>query len=346
MELRNSSLGLFGKIVAFLTVVLFVCALTLGYFVLQGNSDGAPVDVIIQRGTPLSGVVNTLHKKHVVSVPTFFKVLLTLTQGSSRVRAGEFRFQENMNPLSALRVLYFSDPVLHQVTIPEGWNVRQVAEILAAQKLGDPNKFVKLALSKDFARKNGFTTPTLEGFLFPDTYSFSKVDSEEYILTAMVKRFKQKFDKYKEEAALKGYTVERLVTLASIVEKETGAPEERPLIASVFKNRLARGMRLQSDPTTIYGIENFDGNLTRKHLETYTPYNTYRIKGLPPGPISNPGEDAIAAVLRPADSEYLYFVSKNNGTHIFTKTYKEHAHNVEVLQKRRSGRRGNATQGP
>lgn len=345
MEPRNTGLGLFGKLLTFLTIVVFVCALTMGFFLMRGGSDGPGIDIIVPRGTPLSGVVDILHEKQVVGSPTFFKILLRLTQGSTRVRAGEFRFQQNMNPLSALRVLYFSEPVLHQVTVPEGWNVRQIAEILEGKQLADPKVFVKLALSEDFTRKKGFSTPTLEGFLFPDTYLFSKIDSEEYILSSMVKRFRQKFDRYKEEASLKGYTVEKLVTLASIVEKETGAPEERPLIASVFHNRLKLGMRLQSDPTTIYGIENFDGNLTRKHLETWTAYNTYRIKGLPPGPISNPGEDAIAAVLHPAKSDFLYFVSKNNGTHIFTKTYKEHAHNVDVLQKSRRGRRGNATKG-
>jgi UPF0755 protein len=151
----------------------------------------------------------------------------------------------------------------------------------------------------------------------------------------MVQTFLETYRELEPEASRQGIPMRELVTLASIVEKETGAPEERPLIAAVFLNRLARGMRLETDPTVIYGIENFDGNLKRVHLEDAdNPYNTYRTRGLPPGPISNPGRAALEAVLRPADVPYLFFVSRNDGTHVFSKTYAEHARHVDRFQRR------------
>ena len=152
----------------------------------------------------------------------------------------------------------------------------------------------------------------------------------------MVRRFQEVFTPaWEERARERKMTVHQVVTLASIIEKETGAPAERPVISSVFHNRLQKDMRLASDPTVIYGIKDFNGNLTRKDLTTPTPYNTYKIKGLPPGPIANPGADAIQAALYPADTDFLFFVSKRDGTHHFSKTYPEHEKAVRKYQLRR-----------
>lgn len=332
--------SIFPIVCGVIMVLFLAAAVPLLIFLLNGSSDGKATHIVIKRGTPVSKVARILEDAGVIEDAEFFKLLLRSTGGSSKVRAGEFEFQKKMRPLSALKTLYYKDPILHQITVPEGWTVRQIAKSLESKGLADKDVFVQHSMTRKAARRYKLTSPTLEGFLFPDTYAFSKTDSEEKMVETMVNRFFEKYKSYESEARRKGYTAEKLVTLASIVEKETGAANERPLIASVFLNRLKKGMRLQSDPTTIYGIKNFDGNLTKRHLQTRTPYNTYKIRGLPIGPIGNPGEDSIKAILRPASSDYLYFVSKNNGQHVFSETYKEHSKNVDYYQKSRRTRRG------
>jgi UPF0755 protein len=223
---------------------------------------------------------------------------------------------------------------VHQVTIPEGWNIRQISGILAQAGLIDPAKFLALALSPEGPKRYQINLPNYEGLLFPDTYAFSKVDGEERILERMEQRFKEKVNQpILDEMKAKKLTLEKTLTLASIIEKETGVAEERPLVSSVFWNRLAKGMRLQSDPTTMYGIPNFSGRLTKADLQAYTPYNTYVIPALPPGPICNPGLASILAAIRPASTRYFYFVSNNNGRHIFSETYGEHSRHVNAYQK-------------
>jgi UPF0755 protein len=181
----------------------------------------------------------------------------------------------------------------------------------------------------------GLEGPGLEGYLFPDTYRFTKGMNVEEIILKMVGRFKEVYENagLSEQARKEGFTVKQVVTIASIVEKEAGSVEEMEKISSVFHNRLKKGYRLRSDPTVIYGIEDFDGNLTKRHLLTYTPYNTYINLGLPPGPISNPGRAALHAALNPSEEGYLYFVSRNDGTHHFSKTLKEHNRAVDYYQK-------------
>jgi UPF0755 protein len=192
-----------------------------------------------------------------------------------------------------------------------------------------------MALSADAetAKAYGFSGPGLEGYLFPDTYHLSRGMTPRAVIDVMVKRFFAVMGPFSEAIRQSGMSLEQVVTLASIVEKETGAPEERPLIAGVFLKRLKNNMRLESDPTVIYGIDPFDGNLKKEDLRTHTPYNTYLIKGLPPGPISSPGLEAIKAVLFPAQTDFLYFVSKNDGTHHFSKTFSEHRKAVRKYQK-------------
>ena len=177
---------------------------------------------------------------------------------------------------------------------------------------------------------------SLEGYLFPETYRLARGLSAREVVTTLVHQFHEAWEEIAPQAEANGMSMREIVILASIIEKETGTAEERPRIASVFLNRLRRGMRLESDPTVIYGIPDFDGNLRRRDLENRgNPYNTYRIRGLPPGPIANPGADALRAVLHPEDTDYLYFVSRNDGTHWFSTTYSEHVNAVNRYQKRR-----------
>lgn len=309
------------------------------YLIFRGEADGEVKDLLIPRGATLAQVSEVLHQNEVVGDPKLFKILLRLTRGNSKVRAGEFRFKTHMSALNALSVLYNDEEIVHQVTIPEGWTVRQIAEVIAAAKLVNREKFLELALSKSSATRYGLKTPTLEGFLYPDTYAFSLIDGEERIIDRMVQQFLTHYkNELRADAEAQGMSLETLVTLASVIEKETGSSNEREIISSVFHNRLKKGMRLQSDPTTIYGIANFNGNLTKADLLRYSPYNTYVINGLPPGPIANPGIATLKATLHPAKTEYLFFVSNNQGAHVFSKTYQEHARYVSGYQAPRSNK--------
>ena len=209
----------------------------------------------------------------------------------------------------------------------------EISQQLEVAGLGTQSAFTTLAHDPNFCTSLGIDSDNLEGYLFPDTYFFEKGMPPETILATMVTRFQKVFvPAWKNRARQRGLSVHQVVTLASIIEKETGTPDERALISSVFHNRLKRNMRLQSDPTVIYGISNFNGNLTRKDLKTPSPYNTYIIKGLPPGPIANPGRLAMEAALFPVNSKFYFFVSKNDTTHHFSATLKEHNRAVGKYQ--------------
>ncbi|MEJ2039528.1 MAG: endolytic transglycosylase MltG [Desulfosarcinaceae bacterium] len=226
------------------------------------------------------------------------------------------------------------------VTIPEGYTFKQIASELARLGLADEQAFIDLASDPATVHDFGLEGETMEGYLFPDTYYFPKGLPAKSIMAKMVERFRQQVPReWSQRARQLGLSLYQVITLASIIEKETGDASERPLISSVFHNRLKKHMRLESDPTVIYGIKNFDGNLTRKHLTTRTPYNTYTIRGLPKGPIANPGRDAIRAALYPAQTDFLFFVSKKDSTHHFSKTIEEHNRAVRKYQLRRRPKR-------
>jgi UPF0755 protein len=335
---RVKTIGQIGSVATKLAIgILVICvALTIvvGAMLYQGSTQGKVTDVVIPRGSSVAKVVEILNANHIIENPTFFKIVLRVTGGAGKVRAGEFRFREQMRAIDAMMVLYNDEPIVYHVTIPEGWTVKQIGDLLAAQKLVDPNRFLELTLNRAAAQKFNLPSPTLEGFLFPDTYDFSKIDGEERVVERMVGRFLQVWEKeLKLEAEEKKMSMLDLVTFASIVEKETGNPSERNLVASVFHNRLKKKMRLQSDPTTIYGILNFNGNLTKADLLRFSPYNTYVIPALPPGPIASPGLASLQATLRPAKSNYLFFVANKKGSHVFSETYSQHARYVNAYQK-------------
>lgn len=303
--------------VVFVGVVIVTAGLVLMLY--QGRTDGEVSDIVFPHGSSLAQVSEILDHSGVVHQRLLFKILLRLTGGASKVRAGEFRFRQGMRAVDALWVLYHGQPIVHHITVPEGWTVRQIADILAAEHLVDVKRFLDLTLTQAAAAKYEISAPNLEGFLYPETYDFSRIDGEERIIDKMVQHFFQIYDKeLKAEAASKGTNLLQLVTLASIIEKETGADGEREMVSSVFHNRLKKHMRLQSDPTTIYGLPEFSGRLRKKDLESQTAYNTYVIPALPPGPICNPGIASMRAALNPANTNYLYFVSNNHGSHLFS----------------------------
>jgi UPF0755 protein len=238
-----------------------------------------------------------------------------------------------MTPRQILEIMVSGEVKLYKLTVPEGYSTRQIAELVAQAGFGPRDAFIQAACDATLARKLGLDSDTVEGYLFPETYFFPKDVTFEKIISTMVRRFWSIFTpEWQARAKSCGFTVHQIVTLASIIEKETGATFERKLISSVFHNRLRKKMRLESDPTVIYGINNFDGNLTRKHLKTRTPYNTYKIRGLPVGPIANPGRASLEAALFPDETDYIYFVAKKDSTHHFSTNLKEHNRAVRKYQ--------------
>jgi len=309
-----------------LGAALFFLAADMLLFITSPATNRSETVVIdFPAGTPLSALANLLEQRGVVRSGFRFRLYARLKGATRHIKAGEYEFSTALRPDAVLSKLVRGEVLLHQVTFPEGVTTQDIAALLTAQGLASADEVLAVAADANFAKDLGVAAPTLEGYLFPDTYRFARHLPVATILRTMVGRFFQYFGAAEEERALRlGLARHEVVILASVVEKETGSAPERPLIAGVFMNRLRRGIPLQSDPTVIYGIPDFDGNLTRVHLRTDTPYNTYTRRGLPAGPICNPGAAALDAVLSPAATPYLYFVAKGDGTHQFSVTLPEH----------------------
>jgi UPF0755 protein len=289
--------------------------------------------VMVRPGQAFKAFSVMLYDKGLILHPIKFRLFARIKGYDKHIKAGEYKFSNAMTPEKILQTMVEGKVLMHRMTIPEGYNLRQVARAVEASGLGTEADFFKTATDPEFVHSLGIHAQTFEGYLFPDTYYFTINATPKDIIRTMIKRFREVFTtKWKDRAKALGMTIHQVITLASIIEKESGAAGERPIISSVFHNRLKRKMRLESDPTVIYGIQDYDGNITRKDLESPTPYNTYTMRGLPPGPISNAGVKAIEAALYPADTQYLYFVSKKDGTHYFSSNFKEHERAVRKYQ--------------
>lgn len=303
----------------------------------------------VNSGTSFNQVAKDLETAGVVRNAQFLSWYARLNGQRSKMKTGEYLFRTNMYPDEVLSVLVSGKSIQRPITIPEGYNLFEIAALVEKAGLGTAQEFAALVTNKEFIMSVvGEPLDSLEGYLYPETYMLSRKDNMQKLVTLMVKATLEVFDQVKNAAPIdpvaQNLTRHQVLTFASIVEKETGAKQERPLIASVFHNRLQKGMRLQTDPTVIYGKALINGKLeisiTKADLLNPTPYNTYTISGLPPGPISNPGKEAIAAVLRPAASSYLFFVSQNDGTHVFTENYQDHVKAVRQFQLDPKAREG------
>ena len=289
--------------------------------------------VLVRSGQGFKAISVMLYNKGLILHPLKFRLFARIHGYDKHIKAGEYMLSNAMTPEKILQIMEQGKVLLHRLTIPEGYNLTQIARSVEAAGFGTEADFFKIATDPEFVHSLGIEAQTLEGYLFPDTYFFTIDATPKDIIHTMIKRFRQVFtEKWKNRAKSLGMTIHQVITLASIIEKETGIAEERPIISSVFHNRLKRKMRLESDPTVIYGLDDYNGNITRENLEDPTPYNTYTIRGLPPGPISNCGVRAIKAALYPADTKYLYFVSKRDGTHYFSTNFKEHERAVRKYQ--------------
>lgn len=300
----------------------------------------------VKPGLTLTRVAHDLESKGIVRKAEWFLLLARIKGRQNAMKVGEYLLTMNMKPTEVLDVITSGRSVGRNFTVAEGLNIFEVADLYGKTGFGSKHEFWKWVTDPDFASSLlGERVTSLEGYLFPETYQITKYTDTKSVIRAMVARFLDTYMRDIQPMALdSGMTRHQIVTLASIIEKETGAPEERPRISSVFHNRLRKGMLLQTDPTVLYGKARASGvfelSISKKDLSTPTEYNTYVIKGLPPGPIANPGRAALMAALRPESTEYLFFVSQNDGTHIFTKSYQDHFRAVQDFQVNRRAREG------
>lgn len=298
---------------------------------------GAPeVVFVISPGQGLSLVAANLEDKHIIASKTCFILHARLKRAAATLKAGEYLVSASLSPARILDIFIQGKERLVSITIPEGFAMEAIAQKFAEKGWCGREEFLTLCRDPDFIRELNIPSHTLEGYLFPDTYFFPAHARCRKIIRKMTDTFQAVFTPdWRARADEMGFSVQEIVTLASMIEMETADPSERPLISSVFHNRLKRQMRLESDPTVIYGDTEFKGRIRTKHLRRETPYNTYTISGLPPGPIASPGAKALEAALYPEDSPYLFFVSRNDRTHHFSTTLTEHNRAVEKYQLKR-----------
>ena len=282
-------------------------------------------EVHIAPGTTFSRAAALLKNKGYIDDERLFIIVARLTGADRRLKPGYYVLNGLMSPWRIFELLREGGYLQNQVTVVEGESLRGIRQTFAREGVMNAADFDRLSTDSSFLAKLGIkNTPSLEGYLFPDTYLFPKGEAPEDVFQTMVQRMRQAFNaRLQSKALADGLSLNSVLTLASMVEREAEVDSERPIIAAVFLNRLRKGMRLQCDPTAIYGVKPFSEGVTAADLKDRTPYNTYIIKGLPPGPIDNPGLKSIKAVLYPAKVGYLYFVSNYDGTHTFSDTYAE-----------------------
>lgn len=292
--------------------------------------------VYIPKEAGFLEIVDILDQAGMVKNKVFFTLLALFKGVAGQIKAGEYDLVTSMSPGEITDKLFEGDIKIHEVTIHEDFTLKQIADRLVAENLVSEKNFISVTTDPVFLASLKIDAASAEGYLYPDTYEFNRGMTTREIVSTMVNQFRGKVTPQMIERAKDlGMTTTEFVTLASLIGKETGDEEEKAQISAVFHNRLKRGMRLQSDPTAIYSRDAYRSVVRRKDLDNDTPYNTYKIRGLPPGPIANPGIDSLQAALYPASVNYLYFVSKNDGTHIFSSNLAAHAQAILKYQIKR-----------
>ena len=323
-------------IIALALLPLLICGGGYALFLQRAVSPPAPITISVAPGTPFGAVAQKLHRVGVVTNVIGFKVLARLRSNASAIQAGDYHFAEAATPGQILDRLIEGDVEIHRLTIPEGFSRKEISARIQQSDFQDAAAFLALTEDAALIRELGINAASLEGYLFPETYTFDSRTNSRQLIQAMVAQcLAELTPELLAKANEQNLNRHQLLTLASIIQKEAGNNSEMPVISGVFHNRLRRGIALQADPTVIYGIKDFDGNLTRRHLRETTPYNTYRVAGLPPGPIASPGRAALQAAANPASVNYFYFVARGDGTHQFSSTLREHNAAVRRYQLKR-----------
>lgn len=305
----------------------------------QETYDGPDTTFTVENGDTFGKVNQRLYNKGLISNTRLFHYYAKFKGTVGSFRAGNFTIVRGAKMTDVMETLVYGTPNLQSVTIPEGKNMYEIAKMLDAAGITTEAEFLDAVTHPDLIQLIQVKAPSLEGYLYPETYRFAANTPARTVAKTMYELFQKKTKDIEFNHPF--LNKHQVVILASMVEKETGAKVERPAIAGVFTNRLKKRMRLESDPTTIYGMwKRYAGNIRKSDLLEVTPYNTYKIPALPEGPISNPSLEAIKAVLAPEQSEYLFFVSKNDGTHVFTRSYEEHVQAVQDWQRNSRARQG------
>ena len=328
----------------FITVFVlgFVSALSVGGYVgyyFTRTYQGEDATFVVENGDTFGRINQRLSNQGLISDKRLFHYYAKYKNVLTKFRAGSYTIPRGSTMAQVLDTLVYGQPNLTSITIPEGKNMYEVAKLLEASGITSEKDFLEVVQHPDLISMMNIQATSLEGYLYPETYRFAPQTPAKTVARTMIDLFNKKTAHL--DFSHPFLNKHQVVILASMVEKETGAKFERPAIAGVFTNRLRKRMRLESDPTTIYGIwARYTGNIKKADLLEVTPYNTYKIPALPVGPISNPSLEAIEAVLKPEQHEYLFFVSKNDGTHIFTKNYGDHSRAVDDFQRNSKARQG------
>jgi UPF0755 protein len=329
------------KLLTFLFVVLLLAGGAVAFMYMRVNQPyrgygAAEQFVELPAGSGSLGIGQRLVAGGVVRDLSTFRTALWMSGQGRHLKAGEYRFDRAMTPFEVIDKIARGEVYVVNVTFPEGMTIAEMAAIVESHGLGSAASFKEAARNASLVRALDPEAKDLEGYLFPETYALSRHADAVKLVALMVSRFEHVFTpELRQAAAARNLTVRKAVTLASIVEKETARGDERPLVAAVYTTRLRIGMPLQCDPTVIYGLMKagrYSGNIHKEDLSFDSPYNTYRYPGLPPGPIASPGRASLEAAVNPADADYVYFVSRNDGSHEFARTLDEHNRNVQKYQ--------------
>jgi UPF0755 protein len=314
------------NIILILAGIIFLCGIYITIELLVPLPIGKKnIEIEIPEGATFRQAIEILSQEKLTRDKGLFLFIGVISGLDRKIRAGYYSFTGLLSPFDIFRMLKKGQIIEYEVTICEGDSLRETGEKLSEKGIIDKEDFVKLSSDKDFLALYEIDAPTFEGYLFPDTYRIPKGMNPEDAIGMMINKMREKFsDELYARASELGLSEKEVLTLASIIEKEAVIDEERSLISAVYHNRLRKGIQLQADPTAIYGIKSSKEKITAKDLRRKSPYNTYVIKGLPPGPIASPGIKSILAALYPAEVPYFYFVSNGNGTHKFSVTAEEH----------------------
>lgn len=332
---RNHYIFLFGAPLLAIILVAF----RVYYSISVWTYTGPDRFIDINPGDNFGKVNSQLARENVISSARLFHRYAQYKGVMNKLKTGRYLIKTNSNMFDVYNTFFNEKSLSFYLTIPEGKNIYEIAQILEDRKLATKEEFLAIVKDPVFLKEEGLEGDSAEGYLYPETYDIIPNMTPKAIAKMMVKQFKTNFNKLDFNKTK--FTPYEVLTLASMVEKETGNKNERPMIAGVLLNRLKIHMRLQSDPTTIYGMwERYKGNISKNDLLTPTPYNTYTIPGIPKGPICNPGIKALEAVLNPAEHKYLFFVSQNDGTHVFSENYGDHQKAVDNWQKNAKNREG------
>ncbi|NWF52302.1 MAG: endolytic transglycosylase MltG [Nitrospirae bacterium] len=327
---RSLSIVLF---VAFIVVIIYIATELLTPLPIGEKT----IEVKIPRGVTFRQVIGILSKEGLIRNKTLFLIIGKMCGLERKIKAGYYSIYGSMSPLELLKKLRSGQIIEYEVVIIEGDSLREIGEKLEEKGIIKKEDFLRLSVNKDFLASYNIKAPSFEGYLFPDTYRIPKGSDPKEVVGVMINRMREKYsDDLRERAEEVGLSEREVLTLASIIEKEAKVDKERSLISAVYHNRLKKHLPLQADPTCIYGIKRFGEEITERDLRRKTPYNTYIIKGLPPGPIASPGIKSIMAALYPANVPYMFFVSNNDGTHRFSVTPGEHQVAVEIYRKKKN----------